>query len=494
MNLSALLQTILPEVILCLAALVLMGWGLAHERRHRVVLPQPFAAAFAASALLVAMGFAFRGPCCVWESPLVAVDALARVAKGAVLALAFLAALMPPVRRLERNVGEFYALLLFVAAGFSMAVATNHMLMLFVAIELASLSLYLMVGFPKRRASAEASLKYFLFGGVSAAFMLYGMSLIYGQCGGMTWDAVRDAIRDGGATWMMAAGLAMVIVGLGFKLAAVPFHYWAPDVYDAAPAPAMGLIAGASKWVAVVVLARMLVFGFPALVGSAELGVMVAGWQVWLAVLAVVSMLYGNLLALAQTSVRRMLAYSAVANSGYLLLGLCGGTAQTVATTLMFAIGYGLATIGALAVTCEVEQRTGDDEIASFSGLWKHAPMKAICLMVCLASLAGLPPLAGFAGKFSMFAAVLKSSAPVGIPGLAWLIAIAVVMSAVSFYYYLRVLKQAFVKDGDFADDGCQCSLHFWVMALCSGLIVLYGILPNVLLAPLWNAVQAVWR
>ena len=514
MNYSDLFKQLLPETVLVITALVLLGTAVAREAKTRHAFPVNGAIAIAALGILVALAAMFcpagaplkggidviggcrlhlNPPVAPAASPLLAADGLAHLFKALVLGLGLLAVLLPPARREIPQTGEYYALMLFALTGLLLAVGTNHLLFLFVALELASLSLYLLAGFSRTARSAEASLKYFLFGAVAAAFLLFGLSLIYGFTHAATLGGVAAAHEAGPAPALAVAGLVMVLAGLGFKLAAAPFHYWAPDVYQGGPATSVALVAAASKAVGLVVLIRIMMIGFHAISGSAAWGNLHAGWSLWLAVLAAVSMVFGNVLALAQTSVRRLLAYSAVANTGYLLVAVSANGQAAAGAALFYVIVYGLATFGALAVTAAVERERGDDSAAAFAGLVHRSPWQAVALLVFLTSLAGVPPLAGFVGKFAMFGAAMAGTAHDGSTGLAWLVALAAVMSAISLYYYLSVLKQAFVRDRP-ADEPAAVLLelplfHGLCLALPAIALVVLGLFPALLLDPISAAV-----
>jgi len=471
-----------------LTALVVLGAAVATGGKSG----KPFTAGIgiATVGLLLAAGAMFFVPPVTVETstPLLENDALARIFKAVVLGLGLFAVWLPPARKEIANPGEYHALMLFAITGLMLTVGSNHLLFLFVALELASLSLYLLAGFPQTAKASEASLKYFLFGGVSAAFMLFGISLIYGVSHSATLEGLSTALAVDKTSTLALAGLAMVLAGLGFKLAAVPFHYWAPDVYQGAPATTVGIVAAASKVVGLVVLVRILHIGFPALAGSAAWGEMSAGWSLWLAVLAAVSMITGNLLALAQTSVRRLLAYSAIANTGYLLVALAAHGPKASGSALFYVVVYGLATLGALAVTAAVERDRGSDHVSSFAGLVHRSPFQAVCLLIFLTSLAGIPPLAGFFGKFALFSNALAEST-----GLVWLVGLAAILSAVSLYYYLSVLKQAFVKAQEAAveADPLPLSHTLCVVLPAIGLVVL-GLFPSLLLKPIVSAMAEV--
>ncbi len=495
MNFTALFIQLLPEAVLVITALVLLGVAVTTEAKSK----QPIAVdlAIAISALgIAAAGFAlYRCPVDVdCGSSLIVNDPLARMFKSVVLGLGLMAVLLPPARDEFKHPGEFYALLLFALTGLLLTTGTNHLLFLFVALELASLSLYLLAGFSRTARAAEASLKYFLFGGVSAAFMLFGMSLLFGFCQSLTLAGIAAALTAGPLPPFAVVGLVMVIVGLGFKLAAAPFHYWAPDVYQGAPATSVALIAAASKAVGVVVMVRLLLMGFEAAAGAALWGGMKPGWSLWLGVLAAVSMVFGNVLALAQTSVRRLLAYSAVANTGYLLVALAANGETAASAALFYVVVYGLATFGALAITAAVERDRGDDSLGSFAGLVHRSPLQAVALLVFITSLAGIPPLAGFVGKFAMFGAAVSVSATQGSAGLVWLVGLGAIMSAISLYYYLMVLKQAFVRE---AAVGTPVQLHWahrFAMLVPAVLLVALGLFPALLFSPVAKALAETLR
>jgi len=492
-NYSDLLKQMLPEAVLVATALALLGSAVAAEAKRGTPFSNGSAIAIAAAGIvLAALALCFVPvEADAGKASLVVIDPLARMFKAVVLGLGLLAVLLPPARREIANPGEFYALLLFALTGLLLTTGTNHLLFLFVALELASLSLYLLAGFSRSAPAAEASLKYFLFGGVSAAFLLFGLSLIYGFSHAATLGGVAAALGAGPPPLLAIAGLVMVVAGLGFKLAAAPFHYWAPDVYQGAPATSVALVAAASKAVGMVVLVRFLLLGFQAAAGSAAWGGMVPGWSMWLAILSAVSMIFGNVLALAQTSVRRLLAYSAVANTGYLLVAMSANGTAAAGAALFYVIVYGLATLGALAVCAAVERDRGNDSPAAFAGLVHRSPWQAVALLVFLTSLAGIPPLAGFVGKFALFSTALARTAHSGTSGLTWLVGLAAIMSAISLYYYLSVLKQAFVRDaaeGESAAGFALSPAHALAVGVPAVALVVLGLFPSILLEPITRA------
>jgi NADH-quinone oxidoreductase subunit N len=399
---------------------------------------------------------------------------LTHVVQFALLALAMLTLLFSTSSRITGHVGEYLALILFATVAMMFLVATQNLLLIFVALEFLSLSLYVLTGFDKQsRKSAEAALKYFLFGGMSAGFLLFGMSLLYGLSGSIELPRIAAAFSGPVLDPLLLIAIVMVAIGFGFKVAAAPFHLWAPDAYQGAPTVSAGFIASSSKVASFFIFAQVVTVGSVAGISHGP------GWVVVLAILAAVSMVVGNLAAIAQTSVRRLLAYSAIGHAGYMLLGIVAHTPRGLSALLYYVITYALAALGAFGVLGALEAE-GMDSLADLAGLYRRAPGLSLCLLIFLLSLAGIPPLAGFFGKFYIFASTLDAEPHMG---LLWLVLLAVAMSAVSLYYYLRVLKQVYVADGP--EDapaihiGLVTRVTLWVVA---GLVVLLGCAPGLLL------------
>jgi NADH-quinone oxidoreductase subunit N len=339
------------------------------------------------------------------------------------------------------HVGEYVLLILFATVGMMFLVSTQNLLILFISLELLSLSLYILTAFRKSSArSAEAALKYFLFGGMSAAFLLFGMSLLYGLSGTTNLVRIADAIKAPSPDPLALVAIVMTVAGLGFKVAAAPFHLWAPDAYEGAPTQSAAFIASSSKVASFFVFAQIMLIGFAGAEGNAGWSTYRPGWVPVIMLVAAASIILGNLAAIVQTSVRRLLAYSAVGHAGYMLLGILAHTRQGVTALLYYVVTYALTTLGAFAVVSVVEDKCGGDNLADFAGLSKRAPLLSLCMLIFLLSLAGVPPLAGFFAKFYLFAAAFYS-------GLLWLVVLAIAMSAVSLYYYLQVLKRIYVAD-----------------------------------------------
>ncbi len=479
---AQLARALLPEAAVMAGALVVLGLDLAFFRRRAPAARLRAAAAVAGLAAAAAIGLALcrSVPGGVFGGVLM-LDSLAVATQVAVLALVLLVLGISTGAPTPRHPAEYVAIILFAGAGFMLMAAAQQLLIAFLALELASLSLYVLAGFDKSRPeSVEAALKYFLFGGMAAAFLLFGFSLIYGLTGSIDLPVIADSLARQGLSPLLAVALVMVLVAFGFKAAAAPFHLWAPDAYQGAPTPSAALIASASKLAGFVLFARLLWPGFHAAAGSVAVFPLAGGWLPVVAVMSAASLLLGNFGALAQSNVRRLLAYSAIAHAGALLLGVIAISAGGPAPLFYYAATYGIATAGAFGVIAVLERNGGCEKITDLAGLYRRSPLLAGCLMVFILSLAGIPPLAGFFGKFAVFAAALHLGAggPAG-----WLVFGAIFLSAVALYYYLIVLKQALVaapaeKAGPVAVPAAAA-----VSLLAAAvMIVLFGLWPSLLL------------
>jgi NADH-quinone oxidoreductase subunit N len=477
-------RVLLPEAALVVGALLVLGIDLVGSRRRS--LPQRLrrSALVGLLALTAAVygafeagigGDAFGG--------VLILDSLTLATRAGVLVLAALTiACLPRVVRLPHP-AEYVAIILFATSGFTLMAAAQQLLIAFLALELASLSLYVLAGFDKSRPeSAEAALKYFLFGGVSAAFLLFGFSLIYGLTGSIELPAIAAQLRTQPPSTLMAVALVMILGAFGFKVAAAPFHLWAPDVYQGAPASSAALIASASKLAGFALFLRLLWGGLGPAAGAATGDDAAPGWLSVVAIISAVSLLLGNLAALAQSNVRRLLAYSAIAHAGALLLGILAAGRAGPAPLFYYAATYGLATVGAFAVIAVVERAGRCHDLTDLAGLHRRSPLLAGCLVIFILSLAGIPPLAGFFGKFVVFAAALKLNGLAGAAG--WLALLAIAMSAVGLYYYLLILKQAVVLA---PVTGAESKIRVPIAAtgallLTAALLVVLGVFPSVVL------------
>lgn len=435
MNYFELFRLAAPEAVLVVTALVVLAVGLIYGRGSAIcsaAAAAGFLFASAAVIMLPAQATLFNG--------MLVISPLTSLFKVVCLALGFFTVILARGLR-SRHHGEYLALLLLATVGLMLLVGSEELLVIFIGLELTGLSLYVMAGFDKADVrSAEAGLKYFLFGSTASAFTLFGISFIYGMTGTTSLAVIGPKL--GIITPLLAAGIVMTLIGFAFKIAAAPFHLWAPDTYQGAPAPSAAFIASASKVASFIVLGKIVLTGLGPAHGAAGWRAMTAGWVPLLAAMAALSILLGNFVALAQSNVRRLLAYSAVAHAGYTLLGLVANGRDGFSATLFYTTVYAFTLVGAFAVVALVKQETGGDDFNHFAGLRKRSPWLAGCMAIFLLSLAGIPPLAGFFGKFYLFSAALKVG---GDNSLLWLVALALFGSLISFYYYLMVLKVIFV-------------------------------------------------
>ena len=482
-----LLRLAAPEGIIVLVALAVLTIGLtsAHARNLPAVI--------AGSGILLAIFTAARLPQHgdLFHGMLV-MSPLNSLFKIICLALAFATLPVAASEKSLRNPGEYLALLLLATVGLLLLVGSEELLMIFIGLELLGLSLYVMAAFDKTDLrAAEAGLKYFLFGSTSSAFTLFGISLVYGMSGTTALALIGAKIAAGTVQPLLAAGIVLTLIGFAFKIAAAPFHLWAPDAYQGAPIPSAAFIASGSKVAAFVVLGKIVLTGFGSAHGKADWHGMIAGWSPILAALAAFSILLGNFVALAQNNVRRLLAYSAVAHAGYTLLGLVAGGRDGFSATLFYTTIYAVTLVGAFSVVGLVQRQTGGDNFRDFAGLASRSPLAAGCMAVFMLSLAGLPPLAGFFGKFYLFSAAFRAG---GNHGLLWLVIVALFGSFLSLYYYLSVLKVIFVDKSPEAAQSVaprsssEAGLSFtsdWVasatIAILAATVLLLGVLPGTL-------------
>lgn len=341
-------------------------------------------------------------------------------------AAAITSLLSTDLRRLVGR-GEYYALLVVATLGMSLMASASDLIMLYLAIETTSIPLYILAGFLKRDdKSTESGLKYFLFGAVASSVMLYGFSLLYGFSGVTNLYQLADKLASGGLSpWVISGSALLILVGFGFKISAVPFHYWAPDVYEGAPTPITGYISTASKVAGFAILVRVMLVVFP--------GISVY-WTSILAAMATVTMTVGNLLALGQKNIKRLLAYSSIAHAGYALIGLVALSSFGTASLVFYMVAYVVTNLAAFGVIILFSHTTGSDEIADYAGLSRRSPALALAMMVALLSLAGMPPLAGFVAKFYVFAAAVESD-------YIWLAFVGILNAIIGLYYYMTVLK-----------------------------------------------------
>lgn len=465
-----LLGILAPESILEVASLLILFVDLGFLRRAATGVRLRVASLFGAAGAILSILWllAHPGAASVMGGALVA-GSMVAVAQASVLGLSALVLLLGLRSRFSRHPGEYVALVLLATTGMMLVAASRDLLLIFVALELLSLSLYVLAAFSKSSAaSAEAALKYYLFGGISAAFMLFGFSYLYGITDTTYLPEIAARLSQMQLAPITLVAMVLVAVGLGFKVAAVPFHLWAPDAYSGAPAPVAALIASGSKVASFAVLIAVTAALAPAW-----------GWTLTLLMMAVASIVVGNLSALVQSSVRRILACSAIAHAGYMLLGIAAHTEVGNQAVMIYAVTYALTTVGAFGVVAIVERSVGTDHLDGFAGLSAKSPLVAASLLVFLLSLAGIPPLVGFWVKFQLFAAVL--GAPNTSSWALALVILAIAGSAVSLYYYLQVLKRAYVTPAA-SDRAVQASgLEQLLLAAMALAVLILGIAPGLI-------------
>ena len=481
MSYLELLKLAAPEAIVVVTALVVLTIGLTSSRATLlcpIVAMIGIAVGIYAILRLPTQSNLFGG--------MLVVSPLNSLFKVVCLALALVTIPLSASEKSLRNSCEYIALILLGAVGLMLLVGSEELLMVFIGLELLGLSLYVLAAFDKTNIrSAEAGLKYFLFGSTASAFTLFGISLVYGMSGTTALAAIGQKLGSASVAPLLAVGVVMTLIGFAFKIAAAPFHLWAPDAYQGAPIPSAAFIASGSKVASFVVLGKIVLIGFGPIHGSANWHAMVAGWSPVLAALAALSILLGNFVALAQTNVRRLLAYSAVAHGGYTLLGIIAGGRDGFSATLFYTTIYAVTLVGAFAVVGAVRAQTGGDDLKDFGGLAARSPFLAACMSIFLLSLAGLPPLAGFFGKFYLFSVALRAG---GNHGLLWLVALSLFGSFVSLYYYLIVLKMVFVeKAADSESRHSSPVTRHWIadgiIAILAAAVLFFGVMPQTLAA-----------
>ena len=335
------------------------------------------------------------------------------------------------LRAIDHDFGEVYSMMLFATTGMIALAMANDLIMIFLGIETMSICLYVLAGLiSERKTGAEASLKYFLLGAFSTGFLLYGMALLYGATGSLSLPEIAQAASS---SMMFVAGAALLLVGFFFKISAVPFHMWTPDVYQGTPTTITAYMATASKSAAFVALILVLSKMIPA--ETAE-------WADVIEVIAIITMILGNLIALVQDNIKRMLAYSSIAHAGYLLVGLAAGTPEGYSAVLFYLFAYTIMNVGAFGVVAFYERQQGLDftDINNYAGLGFKRPLMGVMLSFFLFSLAGIPPFVGFFGKYLVFAAAIDA-------GFIALTVVGVLASAASVYYYLRPMVYMYFRD-----------------------------------------------
>jgi NADH-quinone oxidoreductase subunit N len=480
------LVPILPELIVIGVAIVILLLDAIRPGRGQVHL-----VALSVAGLLGAAAPLFRA----WRVPaadgltalggMVAVDRYAVFFRLVLLGIALIGVLFSAhyLGRTGEQRGEYYALLLFATSGMMLLASAADLIVVFLALEVLSLSLYVLTGFSRTRlASQEASMKYFLLGAFSSAFLLYGIAMAYGATGTTSLAGMADALSgEMGSLTLALTAAALLTVGFAFKIAAVPFHMWTPDVYQGAPTPVTGFMAAGTK-----------VAGFAALIRVANIALGPLAWELTLAIaiLAVLTMFVGSILAIAQEDVKRMLAYSSIAHAGFILVGVAAANHEGVMGAMFYLVAYAAMILGAFGVVLLVsrvgERRTS---LRSYRGLGRRSPLLAGLLTIFLLSLAGLPPTAGFLAKVFVFQAAVNA-------GLEWLVIVAVIVSVIAAFFYLRVLVMTYMQDPDAedADERPRAELAPGLaIGLAAAVTIVLGVLPGLLFDPIQSAGVLRW-
>ena len=468
-------ELLAPELTLAATAIVVILLDFSLKRKW-------WLAAVSIIGLAVSAGFTvamWGGGSLALFNNMLAVDSFALFFKLLFLVIAALVILASTdyVSKFSRFQGEYYALVLLSALGMMLMAATAELISIYLALELTSISLYVLVGFLKDPKSTEASLKYLLLGAVASAVLLFGMALVFGFTGQTQLGEIAGAIQTMSLAGVLSspgliAGMVLMVAGFGFKIAAIPFHMWVPDVYEGAPTPITAYLSVGSKAAGFAVLLRVFysAFGLPVWLSL--------DWGLLFAILAAVGMTLGNVVALPQTNIKRMLGYSSIAQAGYLLVGLATvgfASATDVAGRsglLFFLASYALTNLGAFIAIIAISTKLDSDLISDYSGMARRAPLLALALTLCLVSLIGMPPAAGFMAKFYIFSGAVQH-------GLLWLVIIAVINSVISAYYYLRVVKVMWMdKPVSRAKVPSSAALRVALAISCLGVLVL-GIIPG---------------
>lgn len=365
------------------------------------------------------------------------------------------------------NRGEFYFLMLISTLGMSLMAASADLIMLFLAIETTSIPLYVLAGFLKQDdKSTESGFKYLIFGAMTSAIMLYGFSLLYGFTGTTNIYALGQDPQMGQiSVWVLLGTSLLVLVGFGFKISAVPLHFWAPDVYEGAPAQVAGFLSTASKAAGFAVLVRVMFAAFPEIVPY---------WGAVIAAMSVATMTLGNAIALAQKNIKRLLAYSSIAHAGYALIGIAVISQQGVSSMVFYLFVYIITNLAAFGIVITFGRIAGSDDISAYAGLSRRSPWLALAILVAFLSLAGMPPFGGFFAKFVVFAAAVEAN-------LVWLAIIGILNAIIGLYYYLTVLKVVYLYRSEDEDKPLPISRSY-SMALV--VLVIGIILVGTVLAP----------
>jgi len=435
----SMILAILPEILILVLGMLVLMLDLSMPQERRGILGWVTAGGLIAIlAISLAVGRPGAEPRLVWGGML-RQDWLSFTFKMVFLFAAAMTALFSiDLARMGKR-GEFYLLMLASTLGMNLMASAGDLIMLYLAIETTSIPMYILAGFlTQDDKSTEAGFKYLLFGAMTSAVMLYGFSLLYGFAGTTNLYGIAQGMRDGQLPLVsLLGGLLLVLVGFGFKISAVPLHFWAPDVYEGAPTPIAGFLSTASKAAGFAVLMRVLMVAFPPEISPI--------WAAIIAALSTATMTLGNTLALTQRNIKRMLAYSSIAHAGYAMIGLVAVSSLGMTSAVFYLVAYVITNLAAFGVVAAFGRVAGSDEIAAYAGLSRRSPWLALAMLVAFLSLSGMPPFGGFVAKFAVFAAAVQANQ-------IWLAVIGILNSIVGLYYYLTVLKVVYLYRSE--DEG----------------------------------------
>ena len=467
-----------PELLLLLAGLVILGLdAISPRKEEKPWLPRVALIGLAAAlvATIMLWGYNTRVLSVLSCDPFaLMVKMVALVAMGIVIL-----ASDAYIRARSRYPGEFYALLIFATLAICLLGGATNLIMVYVAFEFLSITSYILTGFLRDdKRSTEAAIKYFLYGAGVSAVMLYGISWFYGLTGTTDLVGIAEAL-SGTLRPVVLPALVFVAAGFAFKIGAVPFHQWAPDAYEGAPTPVTAFLSVCPKIAGFALIVRVLLTALP----PSGLEILGGDWRALLMAISAITMTFGNLVAMWQTNIKRLLAYSSIAQAGYILIGVVAASPRGVTAVLLYLSAYAVTNLGAFAVVIAFSNQTGSDEIEDYAGLHKRAPGLAMILLICLLSLAGIPLTAGFIGKLWLFSAALKE-------GLLWLAVVGVINSVISISYYWKIIRAIYLTPAE-TEERIDTSP---ALAIALGVAVtgvfIVGIFPSLILNLLQTAAQ----
>ena len=467
---------LLPELVLSGLAMLLLVAGLATgARARRVIGAAAVGSLLATGAALALVASRGAGAASAFFGMIV-LDPFAIFFKAIVLIASALTVLLSLgyLERHDTRPGEYHSLILLATVGMMVMASGVHLASIYVALELMALSTYILAGYFRREVkSNEAAAKYFVLGALSSGVLLFGLSLLYGATGTLDLAALATKLA-GGASVPALVAVALIACGFLFKVAAVPFHVWTPDVYEGAPTPITAFMSVGPKAAAFAIFVRVFAGGLAPLTPD---------WRWLLGGAAALTMVWGNIAALTQDNVKRMLAYSSIAHGGYALLGLVAGTLAGVHSVMFYMLVYTVTNLGAFGFVILLESRGfAGETVTDYAGLARKHPLAAFGMLLFMLSLGGIPPTAGFMGKLYLFAAAVQA-------GYVWLAVVGVLMSAVSLYYYFRIVLQMYLRDGADAEPADLVTAPWTgrVVAACALAVLVIGLYP----APFAAAAQA---